>query len=123
MADYRHFDTNRPDGCYVTFRRIERDDCDADPRDYLFQDDDYREEDQARLNAWLANDWHMIGIQAEATVEIIRNGVGTSYTLLSAGLWSIESDSGEEYLDEVFGKEKASLLSDIRALANAREAV
>ena len=61
MVDqYRYADTKRADGLYVAFTRLEHDDCDADPRDYLFQDEAYRDADQARLDAWLRGDWRMI---------------------------------------------------------------
>ena len=38
-------------------------DQDADPRDYLFQDPDYREQDQARLEAWRNDEWHFLGVR------------------------------------------------------------
>ena len=42
----------------------------ADPLDYLFQDPDYREKDQARLAAWRNDEWHFVGIRARATIKI-----------------------------------------------------
>ena len=45
-------------------------DQDADPREYLFQDPDYREQDEARLKAWRNNEWHFVGIRARATIKI-----------------------------------------------------
>ena len=44
-------------------------DPDSDPRDYLFQDPDYREQDQARLDAWRNDEWHFLGIRAKATIK------------------------------------------------------
>ena len=41
-----------------------------DPREYLFQDPDYREQDQARLDAWLNDEWRFLGIRAKATIKI-----------------------------------------------------
>lgn len=113
---WRHLDTKRADGIYITWYREELEDSDASPRDYLFQDPDYQEEDQARLEAWQAGDWHMVGIRARAEILIVRNGMGTTHTLTSAGLWGVESDSGEEYLSTVFEEEKAALLEDMRAM-------
>jgi hypothetical protein len=121
MTEYRMLDTKRPDGCYVTFEQKQTHDEAANPRDYLFQDDDYRAEDQARIEAWRADEWHFVGIQAVAHVLIVRNGTGTSYTLTSPGLWGIESDSGQDYFDEVFEEEKATLLADLTAMGAARE--
>ena len=40
----------------------------AEPLDYLFQDPDYREEDEARLKAWRNEEWHFVGIRARATI-------------------------------------------------------
>lgn len=116
MTEFRMVDTRRPDGCYVSFERIETYDDTADPRDYLFQDPDYQEQDQERLDSWLADDWHFVGIQAVAHVLIVRHGAGTIYTLKSPGLWGIESDSGEEYFTEVYGDEKSTLLADLQAM-------
>jgi len=118
MSEYRHCDTKRKDGVYISFRRLEKA-CDSDPCDYLFQDDEYREQDQARLDAFNAGEWFMIGIQAEARIVIVRNGMGTYHIMTSAGLWSIESDSGEDYLDEIFEQEKALLIDDIKAMGNS----
>jgi hypothetical protein len=117
MNQFRHIDTKRANGCYVTFERIEQHDATATPRDYLFQDEDYREQDQARLDAWKNDKWHFIGIQAKAHITLVRNGVATSHELTSGGLWAIESDSDETYLAEVYEEEKAALMDDIRAMS------
>jgi hypothetical protein len=108
MSEYRNIDTARPDGCYVTFHRIERADTDADPRDY--------DTDQARLDAYQAGEWHFIGIQAQAAIWIVRQGVGTRYTLTSPGLWAIESDSDADYLASIYADERAMLLEDITSM-------
>ncbi len=122
MSDYRMSDTKRADGCYVTFHRIvENHDQDADPREYLFQDEDYRDEDQARLDAWRNGEWHFIGVQAQAAVYIVRNGVGTRYTLYSPGLWGVESDSGDEYLGEIFRQECDAIREDLAAMGTLIE--
>lgn len=113
---YRHTDTKRPDGLYVWWRMLKPHDPDATPKDYLFQDEDYREQDEARMRAWEAGEWGFIGVQAEATLLLVRNGVGTTYTLTSPGLWGIEDDSGEDYLKSVYEEEKATLREDIQAL-------
>jgi hypothetical protein len=115
---YRMTDTSRPDGCYVSFELIEHVDQDASPMDYLFQDPEYKEQDQARYEAWLRDEWHFIGIQARAHVLVVANRVGTMLELVSPGLWGIESDSGEDYLAEVFSEECESLKSAIARMAN-----
>ena len=121
MNQFRHIDTTRANGCYVTFERIEHFDTDATPRDYLFQNEDYREADQARFAAWKNDEWHFIGIQAKAHITLVRNGVATSHELTSGGLWAIESDSDETYLAEVYEEEKTALMNDIRAMGEPVE--
>lgn len=106
---YRHFDTKRPDGCYVTFERIFEHDPDASPDDY----DCY---DSERKRDWLCGLWSFVGIMARAHVEIVRNGSGTAYTLHSPGLWAVESDSSEDYLDEIYAEERATTLTDLAPL-------
>lgn len=119
MTKYRHIDTARPDGCYVTFERLTHEDSDSDPRDYLFQDPDYLDEDQKRLDDWHADKWRFVGIQARAHILIVRNGSGTMHEMTSAGVWGIESDSGDQYLNLCFADEKDDLLADMRALSGS----
>jgi hypothetical protein len=118
MQPFAHFDTTKPDGCEVRFQRLIADDDTAGPMDYLFQDEDYREQDQERLDAWRAGEWRFIGIAARAVVTVIRDGIGTVLEFDSPGLWGVESDSGEEYLAEVFAEECEQLKACIAALAN-----
>lgn len=118
MADYRMHDSRRPDGCYVTFERVEHHDSDATPDEYLFQDPEYREQDEARMTTWRNDEWHFIGVQAMANVEIVRNGTATLYSLTSPGLWAVESDSDAEYLASVFAEECETLKADLLAFGN-----
>ena len=78
----------------------------------------YREQDRLRLEAYNRGDWACIGIRAQATIAIKRNGYTTTYTLKSPGLWGIESDADESYLREVFENECEALRQDILALRN-----
>lgn len=111
MTDYNRFDTTLADGCYVRFERAEREDSDSDPRDWMDETDDAE-----RIKAWENGEWSLMGIQAMAHCEIVRGGVGTYYTLMSAGVWGIESDSGEEYLEGVYQGEVDQLKADIEAM-------
>lgn len=125
---FRHFDTKRADGSYVTFERITVDDESSgsfyarDVRDVLRK---LRENDEgmtlSRAQAFARDEWRYIGVQARAHIHIIQNGAGTYYTLTSAGLWGIESDSGEDYLNEVFDEEKNALTADLAAMWNLIE--
>lgn len=91
----------------------------ADPRDYLFQDPDYRAEDEARLKAWLNDEWYFVGIRARATIKVPYGGNPHSWItseLFSPGLWGIESDSSEEYFAEVYRDERALLIDMLASL-------
>lgn len=63
---------------------------------YLDQDefDDRRE-------AYQRGEFHFVGVRAEADVVI----EGTVQTLVSGGLWGVESDSGDEYIEEIADQE------------------
>ena len=61
--------------------------------------------DKKRLEAYYNNEWHFVGIQAVAEIRID----GLLQTINSGGLWGIESDSSDEYFDEVFEEEKEQL--------------
>ena len=71
-------------------------------------DPEYLERDYARMESYNLGFWHMIGIRAEAKIEI--NGV--IQTITSAGLWGIESDSDEEYLEGI----ECEQLSELREI-------
>jgi hypothetical protein len=93
----------------------------ADPRDYLFQDPDYRAGDEARLAAWLNDEWHFVSIRARATIKIPygRNpDCWITSELFSPGLWGIESDSGGDYFGEVYRDERALLIDMLASLKN-----
>jgi len=71
-----------------------------------------QEEFAERLAAYQRGDFTFVGVRVEA--EIIISG--TVQTLMSPGLWGIESDSGEEYIEEVAVEEYGELrkiLTDI----------
>ena len=103
----------------VTF---ERETCSDDSPDvsYLEQECFNDEEGRARLAAFHAGDWGMIGIRAKATIVVRHsNGNSTSYTLTSAGLWGIESDSPESYLADIYAEQCEELKIDIKAMKQA----
>jgi hypothetical protein len=94
-------------------------DPDSDPRDYLFQDPDCREQDQVRLDAWRNDEWHFLGIRAKATIKIphgINPDCWITSELLSPGLWGIESDSGDPYFQDVYRDERAILIAMLASL-------
>ena len=94
-------------------------DHDANPNDYLFQDPDYQQEDQRRFKAWQDGDWHFIGVRAKAQIKI---PYGTNpecwiiSQMLSPGLWGVESDSGDAYVQQVYQEERDILLDMLTSL-------
>ena len=62
------------------------------------------EEDHNRL-ARYGTHWWMIGIRARIKLEIPMGDHWINHTVETPGLWGIESDSGEDYFEEVFCNE------------------
>jgi hypothetical protein len=98
---------------------IETYDPESTPLDYLFQDPNYRQQDEARLAAWRNDEWHFVGIRAKATIKIPHGTNPQCWItaeLMSPGLWSIESDSGDAYLQEVYREERDILIEMLASL-------
>jgi hypothetical protein len=94
-------------------------DQDAHPLDYLFQDPDQRDHDDARLKAWRNDEWRFVGIRAKATIKIpfgSNSDCWMTSELLSPGLWGIESDSGDWYFEHVYQDERDILLAMLASL-------
>lgn len=69
---------------------------------------------EARKAEYENGDFHFVGIRAEAQVEVSLNG-GKDWicdTIKSPGLWGIESDSDEKYLQDI-GKEELNTLREM----------
>jgi hypothetical protein len=110
----------------IEIDRAETYDPVEDPRDYLFQDPDYRAEDEARLKAWFDGGWYFLGIRARATIKLPYGSnpdCWISSELYSPGLWGIESDSSEEYFEEVYRDERALLIDMLASLKTFQLAV
>jgi hypothetical protein len=77
------------------------------------------EQDYLRLESYNRGDWGMIGIWAEVVLLVpLRGSPGSSIRqkIKSGGLWGIESDSDDEYLDSVYAEqcdELASILDEM----------
>jgi hypothetical protein len=98
---------------------IETYDPESSPLDYLFQDPDYRRQDEDRLAAWRIGEWHFVGIRARAKIDIPYGSNPQCWItaeLLSPGLWGIESDSGDAYLQEVSREERNILIEMLASL-------
>lgn len=126
---FANVDTKKPDGFYIQFERVEIPDETAGLPDEM--DDGFWPSQDSKAAGYVAPDlfrsemnkaerrmaeyerggWGFIGVRARALCMIVRNGVGTLLNVESPGLWGIESDSGADYLAEVFEAEKADLLT------------
>lgn len=73
-------------------------------------------QDAARLAAYNNEEWACIGVLAEARIEVKRPGWTMSYELMSPGLWGVENDGTEDYLNSIFTEEKSALKADIEAI-------
>ena len=63
---------------------------------------EYARQDEERLNAYKRGEWEMICIKAVATVHIpIFDNAIRVHTIDSGGLWGVESDNDESYLQEI----------------------
>lgn len=64
--------------------------------------------------------WGYIGVVARAIIRVPVGGKSIAfYHLDSPGLWGVESDAGEEYLNEVYHEQVAELIGHLRAIALA----
>lgn len=133
---FAHFDSDKPDGVYVTsITMVTQVDDHADAPDdsddgfwpsedrsaagYVEPEkfDEEMEKAERRMTGWRNGDWCFMGVMAKATVCVIKNGHGTSYEITSAGLWGVESDSDDEYVLSIFKEETEALVADIRTMA------
>lgn len=64
----------------------------------------YREQDRRRLETY-GDLWNMIGIYAEAEVDVR----GTLQRMRSGGLWGIESDSDKKHIESISKEEYDAL--------------
>jgi hypothetical protein len=75
---------------------------------------------KARMEAWENGEWNWIGVQARVRIMVPVGGNSFAcYELTSPGLWSIESDIGEDYLAEVYEEQKAELEAHLRIIGEA----
>ena len=81
---------------------------DSDPDTSYLEQEDFEE----RLAAFQAGEFTFLGVHAEADVTID----GVVQTLTSGGLWGIESDSGDEYIEEVAVQEYEELRKILKTI-------
>lgn len=71
-------------------------------------DAEYLEQNYERMEAYNAGNWHMMGVWAEANIEM----KGVTQRIRSGGIWGVESDSGKENINEL-AQEQLNELYDI----------
>jgi hypothetical protein len=87
-------------------------DDDPDPSYFDSGDPEYKDQDEARRKEYENGDFSFVGVRAEAEV-VVENVI---QTITSGGLWGIESDSGEGYIDDVALEEYDNLREILKAI-------
>jgi len=87
-------------------------DEDPDPSYFDSGDPAYRDQDRARREAYERGDFSFVGVRAEAQVVV----EGVTQTLTSGGLWGVESDSGEDYVEDAALQEYDALREILKAV-------
>lgn len=76
-------------------------------------------QDYKRMEALSQGDWCFLGIDAIAHIRI----GDLSQEITSGGLWGIESDSGDDYLQEVAKEQLEELREQLSALGFSEDAI
>lgn len=77
------------------------------------QDLDYARQDWQRMEALARDDWYFVGIIAKAVITSFH---GIEQTIRSGGVWGVESDCGQNNMQELADNELASLREELLAL-------
>jgi hypothetical protein len=116
MNPFTHSETNRAgtvgDKPTIDAIRVEWAHDDLTQPTFLHDEgEEYREENQKRLDAYDRGEWSYCGCYAVAHVSypVTCAGDRRLETLRSGGLWGIESNSGADYESEVQAEELADL--------------
>ena len=67
-----------------------------------------------------------LGVRAGVTIVMhddAHDGYTFDHTLQTPGLWGVESDSGDAYIDEVYVEELASLVKDLQAFGVSEDLI
>ena len=129
VEDFRMIDLpNLPQEVSIAFERVKVTDTNPD-LSYLrqFHDDvaidlrkEYRARDIARLAAFERGEWEMLGLMVKCTIHVPMGGNSFQvFTMKSAGLWGVESDSQSSYFAEVWDEEENSLREALRVMGEA----
>ena len=88
----------------ITYHLRTEPDSDTQPDQF----DCYSQEDIERFRN---DDWYFIAVFAVATIAHKIGEITTEYHVSSSGLYGIDSNSGDEYINEVFKEQKEELES------------
>lgn len=80
----------------------------------------YTRQDYKRMESGQRGNWCMIGIRAEARVQLVSTLV---QEITSGGLWGIESDSDRAHFEEVEAGQLAELRDELKALGFSQRAI
>jgi hypothetical protein len=84
----------------------------------------YVRQDYERMESLNRGDWYFLGISAEAKISVPSGyQTGTLQTITSGGLWGIESDSEDSYLESIEQEELSELRSQLKALGFSSRAI
>lgn len=87
---------------------------DEDPETSYLEQEGFED----RLRQYRDGQFHFIGVRAsvDLTIPMGTDGGGICHTVKSPGLWSIETDSADDYIAEVGDEEKATLTDMLRTM-------
>jgi hypothetical protein len=72
-----------------------------------------------RRQAYDRGDWHLIGVRLTAEIALPNETI----TLMSPGLWGVESDSSADYVRDIARDEGEYLREDLEALGFAADEI
>lgn len=72
---------------------------------------EYLEQDYERMEAYNRQVWHMTGIIAVTVIELDE---GYTEEVRSCGVWGVESDSGDDHLNELGDEEIHALVKELK---------
>lgn len=82
--------------------------------------EEVRQRMEERKERYMAGEWWMVGVRAAATIrwadEAHPDGHYLIQTISSPGIWCVESDAGEEYLNEIYKGELDTLRDMLKAM-------
>jgi hypothetical protein len=84
---------------------------DDDPDPSYLEQDDFAD----RLAEYRAGEFGFVGVRASITFDIPVHANGrelVAHTVYSPGCWSVESDSGHEYMRQIF-EDECGILADM----------